>query len=90
MRQIKEEIYSRLYAKQQQFGGYTGKDLNEIAILFEFDRRTLKRNLEKWSKTDPRFAELKYIDKGSIPINLEDIVILNLNIDNFGNYVLGF
>src|SRR5574340_788658 len=77
MRLIKEEIYSRLYARQQQFGGYTGKDIREIARLFGFDRRTLKRNLEKWSKTDPLFAKLKYIGKHSIPMALEDTVILN-------------
>ncbi len=77
MRQIKEEIYIHLYAKQQQFGGYTGKDIREIARLFGFDRRTLKRNIEKWSKIDPLFTELKYIGKHSIPMNREDIAILN-------------
>ena len=77
MRQIKEEIYSRLNARQQQFGGYTGKEIRKIARIFGFDRRTLKRNLEKWSKTDPFFAELKYIGKHSIPMALEDTAILN-------------
>jgi hypothetical protein len=47
MRQIKEEIYSHLYARQQQFGGYSGKDIEKIAKLFGFDRRTLKRHIEK-------------------------------------------
>ncbi len=77
MRQIKEEIYSHLYARQQQFGGYSGKDIEKIAKLFGFDRRTLKRNIEKWSKTDPLFAELKYTGRRSIPMTFEDIAILN-------------
>jgi hypothetical protein len=42
-----------------------------------FDRKTIKRDLEKWTTTDPLFAELKYIGKRSIPITFEDIAILN-------------
>jgi hypothetical protein len=37
----------------------------------------VKRNVEKWSKTGPRFAELKYIAQRSIPVTLEEIAILN-------------
>jgi hypothetical protein len=77
MRRIKEKIYDHLYACQQQFGGYTGKDIEEIARYLGFDRKTIKRDLEKWTTTDPLFAELKYIGKRSIPITFEDIAILN-------------
>jgi len=77
MREFKREIYIQLYACQEQFGGYTGKDLDEIAKQLGIERRTVKRNVEKWSKSDPLFAELKYIGKQSIPITLEDIAILN-------------
>jgi hypothetical protein len=77
MRRIKEKIYDHLYACQKSFGGYTGKDIEEIARHLGFDRKTLKRDLKKWTTTDPRFAELKYIGKRSIPIKLEDIVIIN-------------
>ncbi len=77
MRQIKEKIYDHLYACQQQFGGYTGKDIEEIARQLGFSRKTIKRNLEKWTSTDPLFAELKYIGKRSIPITFEDIAVLN-------------
>lgn len=31
MRRVKEKIYDHLYACQQQCGGYTGKDIEEIA-----------------------------------------------------------
>jgi hypothetical protein len=57
MRQFKEKIYLQLYACQQQFGGYTGKDLDEIARQLGIERRTAKRNVEKWSKSDSHFAE---------------------------------
>ncbi len=77
MRRIKEKIYDHLYACQQQFGGYTGKDVEEIARYLGFDRKTIKRDLEKWTTTDPLFAKLKYIGKRSIPITFEDIAILN-------------
>jgi len=58
MRQFKEEICIQLYACQQQFGGYTGKYLDEIAKQLGIERRTVKRNVEKWSKSDLLFAEL--------------------------------
>ncbi len=77
MRKDKKKIYNHLFEYQQRFGGYTGKDLDEIARIFGFNRRTLKRNVEKWSKTDPHFAELKYIGKSSIPLTIEDITLLN-------------
>ncbi len=77
MRQVKEKIYDHLYACQQQCGGYTGKDIEEIARHLDLNRKTIKRDLEKWIATDPLFAELKYIGKRSIPITLEDIAILN-------------
>jgi len=48
-----------------------------VAGTLGFHRRTVKRNVEKWSKTDPRFAELKYIGQRSIPVTLEEIAILN-------------
>jgi hypothetical protein len=41
------------------------------------NRRTVKRNVENWSKTDPRFAELKYLGQHLITVTLEDIAILN-------------
>jgi len=77
MRPNKEKIYNHLFTCQQRFGGYTGRDLDEIARKQGFNRRTVKRNVEKWSKTDHRFAELKYIGQRSIPLTLEEIAILN-------------
>jgi hypothetical protein len=77
MRRVKEKIYDHLYACQQQCGGYTGKDIEEIARHLDLNRKTIKRDLEKWIATYPLFAKLKYIGKRSIPITLEDIAILN-------------
>ncbi|MCK4731220.1 MAG: hypothetical protein KAT65_02070 [Methanophagales archaeon] len=74
MRPNKNKIYNHLITCQQRFGGYTEKDLDVIARKLGFDRRTIKRNVEKWSNTDPYFAELEYI--ASI-ITLEDIAIIN-------------
>ncbi len=58
MRQEKKKIYNHLLEYQQQFGGYTGKDLDETARIFGLNKRTLKRNVEKWSKNDPLFSKL--------------------------------
>ena len=77
MRPNKNKIYNHLFTCQQRFGGYTGKDLDEIARKLGFDRRTIKRNVEKWSITDPSFAELEYIGKHLLIITLEDIAIIN-------------
>ncbi len=77
MRQYKEKIRIHLFECQKRFGGYTGKDLEEIARILGFNRRTLKRNVEKWSKADSLFAELKYIGKSSIPLTIDDITLLN-------------
>ena len=77
MRPNKKKIYDYLFGCQKRFGGYTGRDIDEIARIFGFSRRTVKRNVDKWSKTDPTFAELKYIGQRTIPITLEDIAILN-------------
>jgi hypothetical protein len=77
MKRVKEKIYDYLYACQEQCGGYTGKDLEEIARHLDCNRKTIKRDLEKWIATYPLFAKLKYIGKRSIPITLEDIATLN-------------
>ncbi len=77
MRQYKTKIYDRLLEYQQRFGGYTGKDLDEIARIFCLNKRTLKRYVEKWSKSDPLFSTLKYTSKRSVPLTLEDITLLN-------------
>jgi len=77
MKQEKKKIYNHLLEYQQRFGGYTGKDLDETARIFGLNKRTLKRNVEKWSKNDPLFSKLKYIGQRSIPITLDEITLLN-------------
>jgi hypothetical protein len=72
MKQEKKKIYNHLLEYQQGFGGYTGKDLDETARIFGLNKRTLKRNVEKWSKNDPLFSKLKYIGQRSIPITLDE------------------
>jgi hypothetical protein len=77
MRQDKKKIYNHLLEYQNRYGGYAGKDLDEIARIFGLNKRTLKRNVEKWSKNDPLFSKLKYIGQRSIPITLDEITLLN-------------
>ncbi|MCX9074767.1 MAG: hypothetical protein OIN88_08940, partial [Candidatus Methanoperedens sp.] len=77
MRQETKKIYNHLLEYQQRFGGYTGKDLDETARIFGLNKRTLKRNVEKWSKNDPLFSKLRYIGQRSIPITLDEITLLN-------------
>ena len=59
MRPNKNEIYNHLFNCQQRFGSYTGRYLDVIARKLGFDRRTIKRNVEKWSKTDTSSVELE-------------------------------
>ncbi len=77
MRQYKKKIYDHLLEYQQRFGGSTGKDLDEIARIFGLNKRTLKRYVEKWSKSDPLFSTLKYTGKRSVPLTLEEVTLLN-------------
>jgi hypothetical protein len=77
MRQYKKKIYDHLLEYQQRFGGYTGKDLDEIARIFGLNKRTLKRYVEKWSKSDSLFSTLKYTGKRSVPLTLEEVTLLN-------------
>ncbi len=77
MRQYKKKIYDHLLEYQQRFGGYTGKDLDETARIFGLNKRTLKRHVEKWSKSDPLFSTLKYIGQRSVPLTLEEVTFLN-------------
>jgi ActR/RegA family two-component response regulator len=56
MKQEKKKIYNHLLEYQQGFGGYTGKDLDETARIFGLNKRTLKRNVEKWGSVT-NFAE---------------------------------
>jgi hypothetical protein len=77
MRPNKEKVYNYLFACHQRFGGYTGIDIDKLARTQGFNRKTVKRNVEKWSKTDPHFAELKYIGQSSIPVTLEEMAIRN-------------
>lgn len=77
MRLNKEEIYNYLFDCQKQFGGYTGNDIEQILHRIGFDRRTVKRSIDEWSRTDIRFTELKYISQHSVSVTLEDIAILN-------------
>jgi hypothetical protein len=73
----KEIIYNYLFACDQRAGGYTGRDIDKISRILQLNRRTIKRKIEIWSKTDPRFAKLKYIGQHFITVTLEDIAILN-------------
>src|SRR3972149_6654590 len=82
MTQIKERIYRHFYACQQRFGGYTGKDIEEIARQLGLNRKSVKRRVKKWSKTDPLFPKLKYIGRHSVPLTLEDIFILNQHLSH--------
>lgn len=77
MRQYKKKIYDHLLEYQQRFGGYTGKDLDEIARIFCLNKRTLKRYVEKWSESDPLFSTLKYTGKRSVPLTIEEVTLLN-------------
>jgi hypothetical protein len=57
MRPNKEKIYDYLFVCQQRFDGYTGKDLADIGKNLGFDIKTIRRNVEKWRKTDHFLSE---------------------------------
>ncbi len=69
----KEIIYNYLSECNKRVGGYTGKDIDKISKILRLNRRTVKRKIENWSKTDPRFSELKYIGQHLITVALERV-----------------
>ena len=72
MRISRNRVYDELHSYQTEYGGYYGEDLKRIAKQLGVNNRTLRRYMEQWKLTDPRFQALNYLGQRSIPLTLDD------------------
>ena len=79
----KNTVYGHLKKFQEKAGGYTGNDIVKLAKELNVNRKTLNRNIEKWSETDTRFLDIKYLGKRYISLTLDEAFEIERNlIDN--------
>jgi len=76
----KNTIYGHLKKFQEKAGGYTGNDIFKLAKEFNINRKTLNRNIEKWSETDTRFLDIKYLGKRYISLTLDEAFEIERNL----------
>ncbi len=61
MRINRDEVFDFLKQKQNEIGGYTGRDITELAKKLLVTRVGLKKRIDRWTQTDQNFAELRYL-----------------------------
>jgi hypothetical protein len=76
----KSIVYTYLKKCEENTGGYTGTDIVKLAQQLNVDRTTLSRNIEKWSETDARFSDIKYLGKRYIPLPMNEILEIERNL----------
>ncbi len=57
----RDYVLARLKKLKEQYGGYFGTDLLDLARELKVTLRGLKKRLDKWVKEDPAFASLHYL-----------------------------
>ncbi len=72
-----DEVFDFLKQKQDEKGGYTGRDITELAKKLLVTRVGLKKRIYLWVQTDQNFAELKYLGQHPMIITLEDFFVIN-------------
>jgi hypothetical protein len=58
-------------------GGYTGNDIAKIAKNIPVSPQALRKRIHYWTSTDPAFTQLTYIGQRTIPITLDDFILIN-------------
>ncbi len=77
MRINRDEVFDFLKQKQDETGGYTGRDVTEFAKKLLVTRVGLKKRINRWAQIDQNFAELKYLGQHPTTVTLEDLFIIN-------------
>jgi hypothetical protein len=77
MRINRDEVFDFLKQKQDEFGGYTGRDITELTKKLLVSRVGLRKRIDHWAHTDQTFAELRYLGQHPTTTTLEDIFLIN-------------
>ena len=76
MRISRKKVFEYLSRCQDEKGGYTGRNIGELAKKLSVSIQALKKRIDGWTLTDPSFAGLKYLGTSLIPLTLEDISLI--------------
>ena len=76
MRISRKKVFEYLSRCQDEKGGYTGRNIGELAKKLSVSIQALKKRIDGWTLTDPSFAGLKYLGTSLIPHTLEDISLI--------------
>lgn len=66
-------VLARLRKLKEQYGGYFGTDLSNLANELKVTLVGLRKILGKWQKADPAFASLRYLGKHRPHINRNEL-----------------
>jgi hypothetical protein len=77
MRISKTKVLDFLMRCQIERGGYTGNDIAKLAKNTPVSPRALRKRINYWTSTDPAFRQLTYQGQRTIPITLDDFVLIN-------------
>ncbi len=67
------QVLTRLRKLKEQYGGYFGTDLSNLANELKVTLVGLRNILGKWLKVDPAFASLRYLGKHKPTINRNEL-----------------
>ncbi len=68
----REQVLTYLQGKQESCGGYTGKDITELAEFLNVTSQGLNRRLAYWVQKDKEFKQLIYLGKEKPSITLAE------------------
>ncbi len=69
----RDYVLSRLRKLKEQYGGYFGTDISNLASELKVTLFGLRKILGKWLTEDPAFASLRYLGKHKPTINRNEI-----------------
>ncbi len=77
MRINKTKVFDFLMGCQIEKGCYTGNDIAKMAKNIPVSPRALRKRINYWTSTDQTFRQLVYLGQRTIPITLDDFVLIN-------------
>jgi hypothetical protein len=69
----RDYVLEYLRKLKEQYGGYFGTDLSNLANELKVTLFSLRKMLGKWLKVDPAFASLRYLGKHKPAINRNEV-----------------
>ena len=77
MRISKTKVLDFLVRCQIERGGYTGNDIAKLAKNIPVSPQALRKRINYWSSTDQDFNQLTYLGQRTIPITLDDFILID-------------